>query len=81
MRFFRTVATYLDRVVGFDLDCAQRLLVDEPDDRPKKEVGGYDERSSERARYQLASTGEGSDHCRAPKGCRSIEALHIEPLA
>src|SRR5271165_5542812 len=78
---FLAVAAYLDGIVGLDLDCAERLLVDELDDRPQKKVREYHKGRGKRTRHQLPGAGECPDHGRAPKCRRGVEAAHIDALA
>ena len=43
MRLLLALAAQLDRVVRFDLGCAERLLVNEPHDGSQDQVGADDD--------------------------------------
>jgi hypothetical protein len=73
MRFFLALAPQFDRIMGFDLDRAERLLVYQTDDRSQEEIRADDESSGEQARDQLPSSSEGSDHRRRLPHSRTAE--------
>src|SRR5712691_4869224 len=68
MRLLLTLAAQFNRVMGFDLDSAEWLLVDETDNRSQEQVRADNESAGKQACNELTSPGKGSDHRRAPNG-------------
>ena len=67
MRFFLVLTPKFDRVLGFDLDRAERLFIDQADDRSQEEVSADNKGSGQRACNEFTESSEGSDHRRAPE--------------
>ena len=60
---FLALAPQFNRILGFNLNGAERLLDDQTDHRAQEEVRTDDECSGKYGRGELTRSGEGSDHC------------------
>ncbi len=78
MRLLLSLAAQFDRILSFDLNSAERLSVDETNDRPEEEIGTDDEGSGQHACDELTGSCEHSNHRRAPEGRGGVETANID---
>src|SRR3984893_7517170 len=81
MRLLLALAAQFDGVLGFDLYSAERLAVDEANQRAQKKVCQQNKAGGDHTRDQLAGTRKCSDHRRAPKGRGGVEAANVDAFA
>src|SRR5207302_10840362 len=81
MRLLLALAAQFDGIAGFNLYGAKRLPIDQTDQRTQKQIRQQSKCGGDSARDQLAGTGKGAYHRRAPQGGSGIEAGNVQALA